>query len=516
MAGNRQIGDAKSEQALMVEIWSPELANDPLAFVLFAFPWGKPNTPLEHIKGPRQWQADILRDIAQHIKANELRSAQRLTPEMLREAVASGRGIGKSALVSWLTIWMMSCHIGSTTIVTANTEQQLRSRTWAEVSKWAAMAINAHWFDVTATSMKPAGWYAELLTKQLKIDAGYYYAQAQLWSEENPDAFAGAHNPKGLTLIFDEASGIPTPIWTVSEGFFTEASLQRYWFAFSNPRRNTGSFFECFHKNRNFWKIRNIDSRSVEENDQAIYQRIVDQYGEDSDEARVEVKGQFPNQGARQFIANALAYDAQQREVGNDYGAPLLMGVDVARFGEDRSVIAFRQGRDARSIEWQKYKGLDTVQLTQRVAEAADKYKPSAIFVDGNGVGGGVVDQLKAYGYKVIEVQAGGSPGDLNKYINKRVEMWDLMREWLMIGAIPEDPELFTDLTSPEFDYSPTTNQLKLERKDEMKKRHLASPDIAEALALTFSMPVARTDVRHSRAYRRNTVAMGMDYDILA
>ena len=516
MAGNKMIGDAKSEQQLMVEIWDPALADDPYAFVMFVFPWGKANTPLEHIDGPREWQATILKEIRDHIKANGLIMANRKIAEMLREAVASGRGIGKSALVAWLVYWFMSTQIGSTTIVTANTEQQLRSRTWAEVAKWAAMGINAHWFDVTATALKPAAWFAELITKQLKIDAAYYYAQAQLWSEENPDAFAGAHNPKGMMLIFDEASGIPTPIWTVSEGFFTEASKHRYWFAFSNPRRNTGAFFECFNKNRNFWRTRNIDSRSVEENDQSIYQKIIDQYGEDSDEARVEVKGLFPNQGARQFISNTSVLNAQDREPQMDRGAPLVMGVDVARFGEDKSVIAFRQGRDAKSIEWQKYKSIDTVALVNRGADAANKYKPEAIFVDGNGVGGGVVDQLKALGYRVIEVQAGASPNDGNKYVNKRVEMWDLMREWLNIGSIPKDAELFTDLTSPEYDYHATTSQLKLERKDEMKKRHLASPDIAEALALTFSQPVSRTDTRISRNHVKNSIARGMDYDIIA
>jgi len=515
MAGNKMVSDAKAEQALMTEIWDPRLANDPFAFTMFAYPWGQVNTPLEGIKGPRKWQAEILKEITAHLKNNDVRMANNTISEMLREAVASGRGIGKSALVAWLVNWMMSCTLGSTTIVTANTEQQLRSRTWAEVSKWAAMSINAHWFDVTATAMKPAQWFADLLTKQLKIDDKYYYAQAQLWSEENPDAFAGAHNPKGLMLVFDEASGIPTPIWTVSEGFFTEASKHRFWFAFSNPRRNTGAFFECFNKNRNFWKTRNIDSRTVEENDQSIYQKIIDQYGEDSDEARVEVKGLFPNQGERQFIANSTVQDAQTREVVSDRGAPLLLGVDVARFGEDRSVIAFRQGRDAKCIPWQIYKGIDTVQLVNRVAEAAGRYNPDGIFVDGNGVGGGVVDQLKSLGYRVIEVQAAATPNDPNKYVNKRVEMWDLMREWLMVGSVPVTPELFTDLTSPTYDYHATTNQLKLERKDEMKKRHLASPDLAEALALTFAQPVARNDIKSNRAHRRNTVAKGMDYDIL-
>jgi hypothetical protein len=153
------------------------------------------------------------------------------------------------------------------------------------------LAINSHWFERTALS-SAASWSGlnQSLKQQLKVDTGYYYAQAQLWSEEKPDSFAGVHNFNGVLLIFDEASGIPKPIWTVSEGFFTEPVFHRYWFTFSNPRRNTGAFFECFHSQREFWRRRNIDSRSVEGTDKNLLNQIVQKYGDDSDEARVEVR----------------------------------------------------------------------------------------------------------------------------------------------------------------------------------------------------------------------------------
>ena len=131
----------------------------------------------------------ILREISTHIQRNQVVDV----PEMFRLAVASGRGIGKSALVSWLILWMLSTRLGATIIVTANTEQQLRSRTWAELGKWLTLSIHSHWFTKTATTIKPAPWFEEALIRDLKIDTGYYYAQAQLWSEENPDAFAGIH-----------------------------------------------------------------------------------------------------------------------------------------------------------------------------------------------------------------------------------------------------------------------------------------------------------------------------------
>lgn len=516
MPKQQPLYDARGEQSLMMELWDPAIVASPLEFAMFAFPWGKANTPLEHMKGPRGWQRETFEEITRHIKANELRAANKALMEMWRSADASGRGIGKSAMVAMLALWFQTTRLGATTVLTANTEQQLKSRTMAELGKWAAMAINSHWWEVQAMSLRPAEWFGEAVKRDLKIDLGYYYVMAQLWSEENPDAFAGIHNHHGVMLIMDEASGIPAPIWSVSEGFFTEPMPDRYWLAFSNPRRNSGAFFECFNKNRNFWKTRNIDSRTVEGTDPGTFDRIIAQYGLDSDEARIEVLGQFPNQGANQFIGKDVVYNAQTRELIPDPGAPLVMGVDVARFGEDKSVICFRKGRDAVSIPWEKFKGIDTVKLAGIVADRAGKNHVAAIFVDGNGVGGGVVDILKAWGFKVIEVQAGSSATDGDQYYNKRAEIWGRMKEWLQTGSIPNDTDLNTDLISPEYSYHPSSNKLQLEGKDHMKSRGLASPDSGEALALTFCQPIARQDERHSRnnGSFRNRVAKDVDYDI--
>ena len=121
----------KDEQALMVRLWSSAIADDPEAFVKFAFPWGETNTPLEHFKGPRRWQREVLREMSEHIRNNKPRQAF----EVFRLAVASGRGIGKSALVSWLVLWMLTTRIGASVIVSANSEAQLRSITWSEITK---------------------------------------------------------------------------------------------------------------------------------------------------------------------------------------------------------------------------------------------------------------------------------------------------------------------------------------------------------------------------------------------
>jgi hypothetical protein len=207
--------------------------------------------------------------------------------------------------VSWLILWMLSTRIGSTTIVSANSEAQLRSVTWAEITKWAALLLNSHWFEISATRVMPAKWIAELVERDLKVGTRYWSVEGRLWSEENPDSYAGVHNQAGVMVIFDEASGIPDSIWSVTAGFFTENTPHRFWLAFSNPRRNEGYFFEAFHAKRNFWQTQNIDAREVEDTDKGVYEQIIAEYGADSKQAKVEVYGQFPALLTKQFLAHA-------------------------------------------------------------------------------------------------------------------------------------------------------------------------------------------------------------------
>ena len=509
----------KDEQRLMTELWDPRLADDLLKFVMFIFPWGKEGTPLANFKGPRPWQCDELNRITAHIAENKNRMARGESPKVYRSATVSGRGPGKSSFVAWLNLWMLSTRLGATGITTANTESQLKSRTWAELGKWHTLAINSHWFEKTALSLKPAEWFENALKKQLKIDTGYFYAQAQLWDEENPDAFAGAHNMAGVMLIFDEASGIPAPIWKVSEGFFTEPVLHRYWFVFSNGRRNTGPFFECFHAHRDSWQKRQIDSRTVEGTDTAVLQEIIQRYGEDSDEARIEVKGQFPRQGDKQFISRDVVEQAVSRWEGEnalpeDQWAPLILGVDPARYGDDSTVMMWRQGRRASPIPPTVMKGADNMEVANQVAHLISTHNPDAVCIDaGNGTG--IIDRLREMGYKVHAVWFGASSPE-PEYANLRTYMWAQIRDWLKGGAIPNDPDLIDDLTAPEYKYLGTSDKIALESKEVLKKRGYSSPDRADALACTFAIKVARKDASASRnnPARRSRVASDLDYPI--
>ena len=477
----------EEEQTLMTELWSPAIADDVEAFVMYAFPWGVKNTPLARFTGPRKWQREVLRDVTEHIKAQQ----GKVDFDTIRAAVSSGRGIGKSALVSWLVLWMLTTRIGGSVVVSANSENQLRSVTWAELTKWSAMLINSHWWEISATKLVPAKWLTDIVEKDLKKGTRYWACEGKLWSEENPDSYAGVHNQDGMMLIFDESSGIPDAIWDVGAGFFTENTPDRYWFAFSNPRRNSGYFFECFNAKRAFWKSRTVDARTVEDTDKAVYEQIIAEYGENSSQAKIEVYGEFPSAGEDQFIGPTLVDDAMKRPKYKDMTAPIIVGVDPARGGADATVIVVRQGRDLVAIK--RYQGEDTMTIVGRVIEAIEEYKPTLTVIDEGGLGYGILDRLTEQRYKVRGINFGNKAKHPIAFGNKRAEMWNDMRNWLKSASIPTDRQLRADLTGPA-KRPDSSGTIFLEGKKEMRARGLASPDAADALCVTFAFPVAHRE----------------------
>jgi hypothetical protein len=318
----------------------------------------------------------------------------------LRIAVASGHGIGQSALIAWIILYAMSTMTDTRGIVTANTASQLSSKTWAELAKWHRLCLTGRWFTLTATAIYSADPERELTWRFDAIP----------WSAQRPQAFAGLHNKgKRAVVLFDEASTIDSVIWETAEGALTDADTELLWIAFGNPTSATGRFRECFGRFRHRWLTKQIDSRSSRvSNKQQIEQWVAD-YGEDSDFIRVRVRGTFPRAASMQFISSELAEAAAsaEREAAHGPYDPRIMGVDVARFGDDATVICVRIGRDARSIPTIKLRGVDTMSVAARVVEEARKHNVSAIFVDGGGVGGGVVDRLRFLREKVYEVQFG-------------------------------------------------------------------------------------------------------------
>lgn len=456
-------------------------ANDPLGYVLYVFPWGVPGTELANKTGPRTWQAEVLAEIRDELQRQEDADIW----EVVREAVASGHGIGKSALVSWIVKWAVDTREDTRGVVTANTDTQLRTKTWPELGKWHNLSLTRGWFTHTATALIST---APGHDKTWRVDA-------IPWSEHNTEAFAGLHNEgKRILLVFDEASGIAARVWEVAEGALTDAETEIIWLVCGNPTRADGRFHACFNGLRHRWKHRNIDSRTVEGTNKAQLEAWVNDYGEDSDFVRVRVRGQFPRSNSNQFISSEDVTVAQKRQKPDKATiahAARVVGVDVARHGDDESVIIKRQGPLCEAPKRMRIP--DTMALAAEVIEVIRQWRPDAVFVDATGMGWGVIDRLRQVGYGniVYAVQTGERAVDESRYRNHRAELFGRMRDWIKeAGVVPDDPQLVIDITGPEYFFD-NFNRLVLEKKEDMKARGLASPDSADALALTFHTAVA-------------------------
>jgi len=234
-----------------------------------------------------------------------------------------------------------------------------------------------------------------------------------------------------------------------------------------------------------------VDARTVEGTDKQVYERIIAEYGPDSAQAHVEVYGMFPNAGDDQFIGADIVDDAMKRTKYQDQSAPIVIGVDPARFGADATVIAVRQGRDI--VKIMRHRGDDTMTVVGHVIEAIDEFKPTLVVIDEGGLGAGIVDRLKEQRYKIKGVNFGNKAKNPIMYGNMRAQMWGDMREWLKTAAIPNDRFLKTDLISPMMKPD-SRGTIFLESKKDMKSRGLASPDAADAIAVTFAFPVAHRE----------------------
>ena len=507
---------------------------DPLGYVMFVFPWDTdPSIQLvklepkyqsrfpgaycktkscpshaegEHVHGPDKWACEFLDELGEDIRERSFDGTQSVRP--IQYVTASGHGIGKSVLVAWLIKFIMDTRPYSKGVVTANTADQLRTKTWAELGKWHRLSITSHLFTYTSGRNAMAIYHND--------NREGWRCDAQTCREENSEAFAGLHAANSTPFyIFDEGSAVPDKIYEVREGGTTDGEPMT--FDFGNPTRNTGAFYEnCMGRRRKRYKFRSIDSRSVAITNKARIDEWIEDYGEDSDFVKVRVKGEFPSAGSLQFIPTGSVEEAMKRPLIVDRFAPLLIGVDVARFGDDDSVIYPRIGNDARSFPIERFKGLDTVQLVGKVIDTLRRFQLlgmecAGLFIDGGGLGAGVVDQLRHLGYGPIEVQFGGGATDKQTYRFKGDEMWGHLREALATNLLlPEElakqaTELKAQLTQRQFGYTIQGNKVHLESKKDMKERlggDAASPDIADALALTYAFEVAPLHVPHGERHK--------------
>lgn len=474
--------------------------DDPLGFVMYAYPWDtNPSIQIVELQepwaskynckyGPDKWACEMLEEIGIAVKERGFDGRNPVEP--LRMAVTSGHGIGKSCITAWLVDWIMSTRPYAQGTVTANTGQQLETKTWAQVAKWTKICITAPWFVINTGRGSMKMYHKDYQES--------WYCSAQTCREENSESFAGQHAANSTSFyIFDEASAVPDKIQEVAKGGMTDGEPMM--FAFGNPTRNTGWFRECFGKLKHRWIARQIDSRAVAITNKAELSKDIEDYGYDSDYVKVRIRGVFPSSSSLQFIDSDVVEAAIARHPECHLEDPLIMGVDVARFGDDQSIIAFRKGRDATIIDWEKHRKIDTMQLAARVAALYEQYHCDAVFVDEGGVGGGVIDRLRMLRVPVVGINFGSKPdytyvgNETAKYANKRAEMWGNLKYWLPGGSIPDDNSLRDGLIAVEYGYN-IDNAIQLEKKEDMRKRGLSSPDEADALALTFAFPVIKNN----------------------
>lgn len=455
-----------------------QFRNDPLGFVLWAFPWGQGELKGEY---PDRWQIAVMEDIRMALERNEGLPPNERIP--IQIAVGSGHGIGKTAFMAWINLWFMSTNKDPRIVVTANTFNQLTGKTWAELSKWHNMMVHKHLFEWSATKYvcleNPAEWKAD----------------ATPWSKHRSEGFAGTH-AKAVLYQFDEASAIENIIWDVSEGAMTTERC--IWLAFGNCTRNTGRFRECFGKFRHRWITRSIDSRTARKTNKAKIQQWIEDYGIDSDFVRVRVLGKFPRMASNQLISeDAVDFCMNEfKSVGHEM-YPVSICCDVARFGDDLTTIGVYQGRKQHEIK--AYSKIDTVKTSTLIAEAYRYYKENCpgrrvhIFVDDIGVGGGVVDTLKSWGLPVTGVNSGATATENDKYVNVRAEMW-----WKAAQAIAAGYELLPESRMKDdlinMEYIMTSKQMiQMESVKELKDRGLPSPDYGTNFVLQFAYPLRLT-----------------------
>jgi hypothetical protein len=451
---------------------------DPVGWVLWAFDWGYGE--LDGFDGPDVWQRDLLTLVANSVTAAKFDGVTPTDP--IRTAIASGHGIGKSAVSSWIILWLMSTRPHAKGVVTANTSDQLKTKTWAEVGKWRSRCIVGHWFEYNS-GRGSMSLYHKAWPESWRVDA-------QTCREENSESFAGLHSASSTPFyLFDEASAVPEKIWEVAEGGLTDG--EPHFYAFGNPTRNSGGFYDCFHVNTHRWNTQQIDSRTAKMTNKKLINQWANDWGDDSDFFRVRVLGRFPRGGDMQYIPGDIVSDAAKRGPGRYLGdEQLVCGIDLARGGDDDCIIQFRRGKDAKSEKVYRIPGeksRDSMRVVSMLTMVLERHKPDISFVDVGGMGGPIGDRLRQLGYHIVDIGFGHKADDEHAYANKATEMAARCRQWLIDGgSIPDDPQLETELTSREYQHD-NKDRLQLEKKSDMKKRMGCSPDWADALFLTFA-----------------------------
>lgn len=401
-----------------------------------------------------------------------------------RVAIRSGHGVGKTAFLSWVVLWWMLTHYPVKVACTANTASQLSDVLWPEINKWGRKL--------------PEFFQSQLEFKSDKIElkgGSDSFAVARTSRKEQPEALQGFHSPNMLFVV-DEASGVPDIIFEVGQGAMSTAGAKTV--MVGNPTRSSGFFYDAFNKNSDRWwttRVGCADATTVTED---FLEDMARQYGEDSNIYRVRVLGEFPEADDDVVIPLYLLESAVTRDVEAVENIMPVWGLDVARFGDDRTALCKRQG-NALVEPIKSWRNKDLMEICGIILTEYESTqyseRPGEILVDSIGLGAGVVDRLTEmeFGPNIRGINVAESPALGQRFGRLRDELWFKAREWLEARDVhmPQDDELISELSSVRFKYL-SSGKLKVESKDEIKRRGKKSCDLADSFVLTFGSMASR------------------------
>jgi hypothetical protein len=444
--------------------WSETIAAAPNPFAIAASRYVRaPIAFVREVLGaePDPWQLEALRA---------------LTKGHTRLAIRSGHGVGKSCLAAWVICWFANTRAPFKCALTAPSAPQLYDVLVPETHKWFSRLPEA-WrglWDITADHIR------------LNADPECFIT-ARTSRPEQPEAMAGLHSSH-ILLVADEASGVDEAVFEAAGG--SMSSPGAITLLIGNPTRNTGFFWRAHTLERDRWfttTVSSVDSLRVSRD---YVDEMARRYGTESNAYRVRVLGQFPTSDDDTLISAELVDGAMARDVPLDPEAPELWGLDVARFGNDASVLIKRKGYVVTEMP-RRWRNIDTMQLAGAVKAEYDmamNNKPKLIVVDSIGIGAGVVDRLHEQGLPILGVNVGEQPSTKERFVRLRDELGFKLKEWLASRRcrLPKDDQLRDDLCTPRFTFT-SDAKLQVESKERMRARGMSSPDSFDALALTLA-----------------------------
>jgi hypothetical protein len=423
-----------------------------------------------------------------------------------RIVMKSCKGPGKSCVLAILAWNFLLCYPQSFAGATSINAPNLYSNLWVELARWKAKAkgnLLERIFETTTKEIRhreyPETW---------KLQARTWKADAT--PEQIGNALAGLHADY-VAWFCDETGDYPDAIMPTVEAIFAgNPKVARVVMA-GNPSRLSGPLYTAVTKARHLWRVIDItadpdDPRRTPRVSVEHAREQIGLYGRDNPWVQVNIFGQFPPASLNALIGpaevrTAMARDWAQFQIGS---ASRVLGVDVARYGLDRSIICCRQG--IKVWEFKIFRNLDSPQGASEVTRAWSAFDADACFVDDTGgFGSGWIDQLRVLGRSPIAVSFAGKAREHGRFKNMRAEMYFAACDWIRSGgALPESEELVEELSAMTYTFAKGSSQLILEDKDQIKARLGRSCDLADALALTFASPVMPRDYRPR--YRRMEV----------